>query len=200
MTMKMFRFLFAVLCVAIFTIGYVNAQEEEPQLEKPIRIGVKLGVPNLVGFNAEYVLPFAKGRIAPNFDFSYIPLSSDEVDIKLSYWGLGANYYFLKPGKGLYGGLSYGQLGVGAEMTTVENGLTFTGEASLPISYTTLKVGGKHGKGFFFRWELGYAIAEAAETMEIKMTADTEVMYETVDVPPVTSFPLVFNIGFGVGF
>ena len=83
---------------------------------RPFRIGVKIGAPNLIGGNLEYVLPMLGRRVAVNADYSklkseWIQPEDEGADaedkINVTYLDLGLNYYLFKPGKGLYAGVSY---------------------------------------------------------------------------------------------
>jgi len=61
--------------------------------KKPIRIGLKFGIPNIVGLNFEYVTPALNARLAPTLDLSYFSLSSGDAKVSFSYIELGGNYY-----------------------------------------------------------------------------------------------------------
>lgn len=93
-----------ILSAALFMAYAGQAQE------KPFRIGIKFGVPNIVGLNAEYVTPILGGKLAPTADFSYFSLSASGAKVSFSYFELGGNYYLMNQGKGLYGHLSYGNI------------------------------------------------------------------------------------------
>ncbi|MEQ9216686.1 MAG: hypothetical protein RLO17_01500 [Cyclobacteriaceae bacterium] len=102
-----------ILCAALFIAFAGQAQE------KPFRIGIKFGVPNIVGLNAEYVTPILGGKLAPTADFSYFSLSAAGAKVSFSYLEIGSNYYFMNQGKGLYGHVSYGILALKELMMTL---------------------------------------------------------------------------------
>lgn len=72
-----------ILTVAtiIFTAGTSFAQDTEPLNEtepkrerkvRPLRFGAKLGNPNLIGGNVEYVSPLLNNKLAVSFDYSIL--------------------------------------------------------------------------------------------------------------------------------
>ncbi|MDA0194567.1 MAG: hypothetical protein O2951_05885 [Bacteroidetes bacterium] len=119
-----------------------------------MRIGLKLGVPNIVGLNFEYATPALNNKLAAALDFSFIPITIADVDLKFTYFELGANYYFVKEGKGPYGHFSYGRIGFDGTYTDDTYG---EGTAKVGFSLLNFKLGAKFGNGFYFRPEIGYA-------------------------------------------
>ncbi len=200
--MKSLKQIFVIL-IAICAINMVSVAQSD-SIVKPLRIGVKFGVPNLIGFNAEYVLPVGKG-LAPSVDFSYIPypatdVSGVSVTTKFIYWSIGANYYFFKPGKGLYGGLSYGNVSIKASGTKTDSQFgTGTGEATANVSYSILKIGVKWGRTFYFRPEVGLAMVNYPKSIDITLKYSGKTEVQSVDLPAI-NFPFIFNIGFGFAF
>ncbi len=160
--------------------------------EKPIRVGIKIGVPNIVGLNAEYVTPALGGKLAPTVDFSYFSLTSGDAKVSFSYFELGGNYYFMKQGKGLYGHLSYGNIAFKGEYTDPTLG---QGEGKATISLVNIKLGAKLGNTFYFRPELGFAAGSGG-----KVTVDYPGESVEEDVPSFLGGGLVANIGFGFAF
>jgi hypothetical protein len=160
--------------------------------EKPVRIGLKFGLPNIAGLNFEYVTPSMDGKLAPTADFSYFSIG-DETDGKFSfsYIEIGGNYYFKEKGKGLYGHLSYGRVSLKG---TYDDILLGKGEGKVGLNLVNVKIGAKLGNGFYFRPEIGFA-AGGGGTMEIEYNGTTE----QEDVPALFG-GVVFNLGFGVAF
>jgi len=74
---------------------------------KPFRIGVRVGLPNVVSLNAEYVLPILGHRIAPTIDFSDFSLTIKDVKTDFKYLEAGINFYLAPNGKWLYANASY---------------------------------------------------------------------------------------------
>lgn len=173
--------------------------------EKPVRVGIKVGVPNIVGLNAEYVTPALGKKLAASVDFSYFSLGVGDTEVSLSYFELGGNYYFFKEGKGLYGNLSYGHLGTKLEINNIqsENDPSKTGSASasLGVNLFNLKLGAKLGNTFYFRPEIGYAIASVADTIDVNVTyPDGTTETQSEEVPGIVGGGLVVNIGIGFAF
>jgi hypothetical protein len=187
--------------VAIFCVSNVLGQE------RPMRIGVKLGVPQLAGFNLEYVTPLLNKRLAADADITYIPISAGDATVTFLNLGIYANYYFFNEGRGLYGGLGFDRLSLSAEqsvsVTAGTEVISATGKGDLGINMFAFKLGGKHGGLFYFRWELGYALGIGSSDLEVSATATsstgvTASQNEKVDVP-YTGGPIA-NIGFGFAF
>jgi hypothetical protein len=197
--------LLAILVIAFVCANFqAHAQVESNQVDHPYRIGIKLGVPNITGLGIEYVTPLLDSRLSAAVDFSYIPLSisSDYTGkLKFTYWSIGANYYFFRPGKGLYGGLSTGGVHMKFDITKVENGETGTGSASVNVGYPLLaKIGVLAGGRVYFRAELGYGIASFPSTVNVNVKYSGKTEVESVDVPSAIKIPVAFNIGVGVAF
>ena len=79
--------------------------------EKPVRIGLKFGIPNVAGLSFEYATPLLNNKLATAIDFSTISISAGETKVSFSYIEAGGNYYFLNDGRGLYGNISFGRIG-----------------------------------------------------------------------------------------
>ena len=62
--------------------------------DKPYRVGLTFGLPNLVGLNLEYVSPALNNKLAASLDYSSIKLKDGDKDFNYSYFELGSNYYF----------------------------------------------------------------------------------------------------------
>lgn len=213
----LFTFMF-LLC------GFSFAQEiqktyEETEITKvrPVRIGLKIGVPNLIGGNLEYVTPLLEDRLALNVDYSTIKSGwfisdeeSGEDKLDFNYWEAGVNYYFFKPGKGLYGNLSYGSMsfeGVANEIES-ENDPSMTGTANIDYNNNSfnIKLGAKLGGLFYFRPEIGYSFSSLPETVEIVVNMDDgSTEHQEYNVKEFAGIDLLFsgfmvNIGFGFAF
>ncbi|MDT0690254.1 hypothetical protein RM549_10695 [Salegentibacter sp. F188] len=180
--------------------------------ERPMRIGIKLGLPNIVGLNAEYVTPWLDGRLAPNVDLSIFPVTESMFDDRegtISYVQAGFNYYLLAPGKGLYTNLSYGYLkGKGTAENVTAESPTATGEYLEGKGYfdesshsINIKLGGKFGNKFYFRPEIGCAFNDLPEKYgtEVRFQdGSSEVQYESI--PEIFTKGILFNIGVGIAF
>ncbi len=191
--------LFTLLIILGFSVASL-AQD------KPIRIGIKFGVPQVIGLNAEYVTPLLGKKLAASADFSYFSLSIAEASASYSYFELGANYYFMNEGKGLYGNVSYGRMGFNFEYEdyasdidpSLSNG---SGEANVGINLVNLKLGAKLGGLFYFRPELGYAVATGDSNYSVRITypdGTTESVSE--ELPGALAGGFVVNLGFGFAF
>lgn len=163
--------------------------------ENPIRIGVKLGKPNIAGLNAEYALPFIGGRLAPAIDFSTLSVPTsllDNPEVTYNYFGFGANFYFLGDGKGPYAHLGYGKIGVDAKYTSNGETADIDFDANLFIA----KLGIRKGKRFYFISELGWGLTSADP--EVVVQYDT--FSETKKIPGFLVGGFIANTGFGVAF
>ncbi len=195
------RFTRSLLLVVAFVVtGYV-AQAQS----KPIRIGVKAGLSNLASINAEYVTPLANEKIAFSGDFSTFDLTIDDVDTDFTYWEIGAHYYLLRKGRNVYVGISYNSFDSDLTFTDLDsdagNGSGGTGTTSYDFTAVNLKVGGKFGGTFYFRPEIGYAIAGGGDD-QVVINADFDGVSETIteDLPSALTGGLLVNLGFGFAF
>ena len=169
--------------------------------ERPVSIGLKIGYPQVVGLNLEYVTPLMSKRLAADIDFSYLPLSSNSATVTYSNFGFFADYYFFKEGRGFYCGFGYSRMGldVTKNVTFTSDGTTQKGAANIGINSLNLKVGGKYGKLFFFRWELGWSLAMNNPVFEVTAVKNGVTQNESFNSPIKGGGPIA-NIGFGFAF
>lgn len=192
----------------IFALGSINLSSAQEEV-RPIRIGLKFGTPMLGGLNLEYVTPVFNNHLSADLDVSNFSglISTDTEKVGYSYFGIGANYYFSKPGSGLYGGIGYGHMGFTAHETlsTISNGtlITANAEGSMAYNVMNMKIGGKHGKQFYFRWELGYGLTLNGGDLLVSANTSTS-GGSTVHLEETVSIPLkglpIANIGVGFAF
>ena len=174
--------------------------------DKPIRIGLKFGIPNIAGLNGEYVTPLLGGRLAASADFSYFGINVQDAKLSFYYFELGPNFYFMKPGKGLYGNVSYGRMGVNLSYDDILSEIDpllsgGSGEVTLGVNLFNFKIGAKLGNSFYFRPEIGYALASVADNLSVSVTfPDGSTETQDQAVPGLIGGGVVFNLGFGVAF
>lgn len=207
--------------IAILSNSYsIHAQTETSQERdykvRPVRLGLKLGFPNLVGGNLEYVTPLLNDRLSVSLDYSTINsdwfLSEEDsnntetTNLDFSYLEGGINYYFFKAGKGLYGGLSYNQMKFKGETSVEDNGEKGTGHIDYSHSSLNVKLGAKLGGLFYFRPEIGYSFSPLPKSIEYKADYNGRTETETYDFSEeLASADILFkglmaNIGFGFAF
>ncbi len=197
---------FLLLLLLAFTLN-LSAQDDNPDVKR-FRIGLKVGVPNIVGGNAEFVLPILDNHIAPYLDYSAFSLDVDDVDTSINFFEIGSNVYFNNTGKGFYASLSYGSFNLEGTYTDAEtvNGELFEGEAEGEIDITTvnLKLGVKLGNTFYFRAEVGYGFGDIPDEVVITGTVNGQPETGVEEIPDVPGIGdnglLVANIGFGFAF
>ena len=97
------KILFKTIFILVFSINTSISFGQE----KPLRIGVKVGVPNILTANIEYVTPLLNGRVALSVDYMSLSKTIDDVSINYDNFEIGSNIYIKETGKGLYGGISY---------------------------------------------------------------------------------------------
>jgi hypothetical protein len=197
-----------VVLFAMLMFTSTQAQDKVKSI-KPFRIGAKIGVPNIVGGNAEFV--FFK-RIAAYVDYSSYSGTFSDVDVSFNDFEAGVNIYFNPTGKGFYGSFGFSNFSLDGSYTgaQTDSGIDFTGQASgsLTINTVNAKLGLKLGRSFYFRTEVGYGFGTIPDTITITGTVTgggvttTETGTEAIpDIPGIsTSGMLLFNIGFGIGF
>ena len=203
--MKIFSFVILMLFSSLVFAQNDNSQSADIN---PLRLGVKIGTPNIVGVNLEFVLPAFNNHLAVFGDYSGFSIDIDEVDTSIKYIEFGTNLYFKDTGKGFYGSLSYGKLDVEGSYTDAQtiNGQDFTGEAygELDVSTVNVKLGVKLGSSFYFRSEIGYGFGDIPE--QIQITGNVNGIPDTgiEDIPDVPGIGesgyALFNIGIGIAF
>ncbi len=202
------------------SLEYDQNTEQEVKI-RPIRIGAKIGFPNLIGGNLEYVTPLLEHKLAVYIDFSKLnssfltpdpeegegPDESEEINFK--YLEGGFNYYFFKPGKGLYAGLSYGSINVDATLNNVESKEDPDKLGKGYIDSTTnsfnLKLGAKLGGLFYFRPEIGYSFTSLPKSVDKEVVFEdgsSEMQTEEFDSenPPFNLLYSGFMVNIGIGF
>ena len=199
-----------ILSLFLCSFLFVTAQDDPaPDQKVPrFRIGLKAGVPNIVGGNVEFVLPILNNHLAPYIDYSSFSLDVDDVDTSFDFFEIGTNVYFNNKGKGLYASISYGSFNLEGSYTDAEtiDGELFEGEASGEIDITTvnLKLGAKLGNKFYFRAEVGYGIGDIPDEVIITGTVNGQPDQGVEEIPDIPGIGdgglLVANIGFGFAF
>ena len=142
--------IFLVLCVPIS-----NGQEEAPQedLPKSHNITAQLGFPVFTGLNYEYRLPVLGRKLAPEIDLGFFPFSGEGYSTSVTYYALGANYYFLNNFKPLYIGADYGTMPV--HTTEIDGEVV---DRRIQFTMFNTRLGINTGQTVFFRFELGYSL------------------------------------------
>jgi hypothetical protein len=175
--------------------------------ESPIRIGLKIGYPNIVGGNIEYVTPLLGNKLSASIDYSLINIDNfiDPDEGKLSYFQVGLNYYLFKEGKGLYGNLSYGILDADVTLYDIESDYDFdkigTATAELSNKSMNIKIGAKLGGLFYFRPEIGYSFTSLDDYIDVVVQfPDGTSEFQQEEIPSELTQGLLFNIGFGFAF
>jgi len=195
-------FKFAILTIVLLTTSILFGQE------KPFRIGLKLGFPNVIGGNIEYVTPLLGKKLAASIEYSSINADKfiEPDEAKLSYLQIGFNYYFFKEGKGLYGNLSYGMLDADLKVNEIESDFDYeklgTAFVNLSNNSFNIKLGAKLGSGFYFRPEIGYSFTSIDDMIDVRVEFPdgSSENQEGIDIPSQLTQGLLFNIGFGVAF
>src|SRR5690606_14926840 len=119
----------------------------------------------------------------------------DDSKIDYNYIEGGLNYYFFKPGRGLYGSLSYGVLKI--------NGTIAYENATETIDFShgsvNVKLGAKLGGLFYFRPEVGYSFRPLPKTYEVELSFDDGTTRTETKDNPASLLPsgLIANIGLG---
>ncbi|MBC35701.1 MAG: hypothetical protein CL663_06660 [Bacteroidetes bacterium] len=175
-------------------------------LGKPFRLGVKVGVPNVVSINAEVVTPLFGNRMGLMADFSDFSLTIDDVKTDFSYFEIAGNVYFFSKGRGPYVSFSY--LNMKTDLTyddiasdidpNVSGG---TATTQVKLDSFTLKVGAKLGGLFYFRPEIGYLFTTLPDNVEITVDfPNFPSETQTEEIPSALTGSFIFNLGFGFAF
>ena len=201
------------LILSLISTAYVSAQDSSitdgASKSKTISIGVKVGAPNILSLNGEFVLPILNNHIAPFIDYGSFSLDIENTQADLKYLEYGLNIYFGNKGKGLYVGAGSGKLTnefTFNDLTFEDNGVSLKGSAttSLDINALNLKLGFKSGGLIYFRIEAGYGIGTIPDRLNFTATSGgiTETFSE--EIPAIHGIGsngfAIGNIGLGVSF
>lgn len=207
---------FGFALVLFFSLQTVYSQDLEAQTKpadsvkiKRFNLGLKLGIPNLIGGSAEILLPLVNNGLAPFFDYSGLDIKTDDVASKLSYLEYGVNYYPNKKGNGFFLALGRAQFKTDLtfyDLVFSETGQSLEGEGATAFDFSTtnFKLGIKAGSNIYFRFELGFGFGKIPE--EIEFTASAGGIEESFSepLPPLpglsTNGVLIGNVGFGLAF
>ncbi|AUC82200.1 hypothetical protein [Lacinutrix sp. Bg11-31] len=188
-----------ITAILILCSTQIDAQESI----KPLRIGAKIGVPNIISANLEYVTPLLDNRVSIMLDYMSLSKTVDDVNVNYNNFEIGSNIYINNTGKGFYGGISYFSFNAEGTYSDVEfDSGTNEGTANIEFNTINLKIGAKLGRTFFFRIEAGYGLGEIPEYVVVKSNSNNETSIEEIpEVPGISESGLpVFNIGIGFSF
>lgn len=205
-----------IVLLLLLAAPFCVAQNLEVESEKavkvrPFRIGAKVGFPNLIGGNVEYVIPLLNKKLSVSLDYSTIKsdwfIENNKEDrtsenVKFSYLEGGLNYYLFKPGKGLYAGMAYNSIAFDGSLNYEES----THYIDETHNSFAIKLGAKIGGLVYFRPEIGYsfsALPTSYQVVSVSSTGERETFREDLDTEGIPSFLLdgfIANIGFGFAF
>jgi hypothetical protein len=178
--------------------------------EKPFRIGVKAGFPNIVSGNIEFVTPLADNKLSvmldySNFSFDFDVDDPEELVLDYSYFEIGLNYYFVNEGKGPYVSLSYTNMSLDLAYDNIESdntpGQYGSATAGIGMNTMNIKLGAKWGGLIYFRPEIGFSFTPLPNTINAEVHfPDQTVEFHTEEIPSQLTGGLIFNIGFGFSF
>lgn len=193
------------LCLLLLIFSQpLFAQDDDSATKniKPLRIGVKVGVPNIITANAEYVTPLLNNRIALAIDWMSLSKTIDDTSINYNNFEIGTNIYFNSKGKGLYAGISYFSFDGEGTFTEVEfdNGTNEDGTGTIEFNTMNLKLGAKLGRTFYFRIEVGYGFGDIPEFIEVTNNTGTQTTTEDIPEIPGIKTSGIPNFNFGIGF
>ena len=175
---------------------------------KRISLGLKIGIPNIIGGAVEGVLPILGNRIAPYFNISSFDLDVENVTAGLSYTEFGSKFYFGNKGKGFFVGVGSSKFASTLDFKdlSLDNGERGTGSVDLDIPTLTIKIGAKTGGRIYFNFELGCGIGSIPNEIEVNAISSTGTKYNKKE--PIPNIPginpgggiLIGNVGFGISF
>lgn len=195
---------YIVAIIVLFNVLNGMAQKDSIEVKsiKPLRIGVKVGVPSILTVNAEYVTPLLGNRVAIFGDYMALSRTIDEEEVDYTNYEVGANIYLNSKGKGLYVAISYFSFDANALFKEVEFENSYEDAAgNFKFNTTNIKLGAKFGRTFYFRIEAGYGFGDIPEEIILTSSSGETVTEEIPDIPGITSSGLpVFNFGIGFSF
>ena len=193
------------LCFLMFIFsGSLYAQNDSTSTKsiKPLRIGIKIGVPNIITANAEYVTPLLNNRVALAVDWMSLSKTVDDTSINYNNFEIGTNIYLNSKGKGLYAGISYFSFDGEGTFTEVEfdSGDIEDGTGTIAFNTLNLKLGVKLGRTFYFRIEAGYGFGDIPEFIEVTNNSGNQTTIEDIPEIPGIKTSGIPNFNFGIGF
>lgn len=193
----------SIIILLFFCATLTQAQQQTQESIKPLRLGVKLGVPNILSANLEYVTPLLNNRVALMLDYMSLSKTIDDVNVNYNNFEIGTNIYINNTGKGLYGGISYFSFDAEGTYSDVEfTSSTNQGTGNIKFNTVNFKIGAKLGRTFFFRIEAGYGFGDIPEYVVVNSNSSNETSIE--EIPEITGISKsgipVFNIGIGFSF
>ena len=202
-----------LIFIMILNVSFVFGQFSSNEI-RPFRIGVKIGIPNTISLEGEYVTPLLNNRLALFTNYTGFSGTKDQVDANLKTFEVGTNIYISKnnEGSGLYGSISYQQVKAKLEIEDyeAEDGTIYEGNARAETSLNgvNIKLGVKLGKKFFFRTELGYSFGQLPKEILVEGNFQGEPISEIASIEnEIEDLPLIFqngipifNIGIGYAF
>ena len=196
---------------SLFSQETDNSIKQDSLKVKRFSIGVRIGIPTVVGGSAEIVLPLFNNHFAPFVNYSSFSLSFKEVETNLSFIGFGTIYYFGENGSGFFISVGRNTLKtdiIFGDLLFVDNtslqSFIGSGGTLLKINTSDIKIGIKTAGAFYFLFELGYGIGKIPD--ELKFTATSNGISDSFieEVPPIPGLGsngvLFGNVGFGLSF
>lgn len=200
----------------LINVSLVYSQVEESTNEitdsinlNRFNLGLKLGIPNVIGVTAEVLLPVLKNRVAPFFDYSGFNIETNDLDTNLTYLEFGANLYFNEKGNGFFISLGQSQFNTNLVYYNLNfndeiQSVTGTGAAKFDFTTTNLKLGIKTKDTFYFRFEVGFGFGNIPDFIEFTATEKNIVQNFSEKLPPIPGVNsngiIIGNIGFGISF
>jgi len=203
------KILSVILLIFANTVLAQDIQMDSLTKTKKLSFGVKVGAPNILSINGEFVLPILNNHFAPYIDYGSFNLDIDNTEANMKYIEYGLNFYINKKGKGLYIGAGNGKLTnefTFNDLDFEENGVSLKGSATtnLDINSFNFKLGFKTGGLIYVRLEVGYGIGTIPDTLNFTGTSGgiTETFSEKLpSIPGISSNGLIIgNIGLGLSF
>ncbi|CAI8356107.1 MAG: Uncharacterised protein [Cryomorphaceae bacterium] len=203
------KILLVILLIFANTILAQDIQMDSLTKTKKFSFGVKVGAPNILSVNGEFVLPILNNHFAPYIDYGSFNLDIDNTEANMKYIEYGLNFYINKKGKGLYIGAGSGKLTnefTFKDLEFEENGVSLKGNATtnLDINSFNFKLGFKTGGLIYVRLEVGYGIGTIPDSLNFTATSGgiTETFSEDLpSIPGISSNGLIIgNIGLGLSF
>lgn len=214
--MKIFLTRSLLFFFLLINVSLVYSQVEESTNEitdsinlNRFSLGLKLGIPNVIGGTAEVLLPVLKNRVAPFLDYSRFNIETNDLDTNLTYLEFGANLYFNEKGNGFFISLGQSQFNTNLVYYNLNfndeiQSVTGTGAAKFNFTTTNLKLGIKTKDTFYFRFEVGFGFGNIPDFIEFTATEKNIVQNFSEKLPPIpgvnSSGIIIGNIGFGTSF
>jgi len=180
-----------VLLFLLAVLGHgISVAQESSEINRT-RLSVVAGVPQLAGFEFEYVPKLWSDHFSGRVQYSYLPDVFPSSETKTYYQSAGILGYLQENGKGPYTGIGFGLLTL--DFTEIDNDPI---DLNVKTQWINSSIGWKFGNTIIGKIEVGYSV------ILFDITETNEFFNEVygVEVNPTVKFLQLPNFTLGIGY